>query len=378
MEELEKGKLKAKKKITALDFSGADAAIALVSKDQGGPANGTETLCIKASNFSDEFLEKMRTVRVELSIPDFLERFFRLEEDDSKFLAALMGYKEDPVDEANESMMDYQKWVQDNTKFFEVIKALADTENHAEVLSELDEDNYLQFLQDQQRFEKALKKLEDKKQEELAKAEYERKKPKVVKTQLVKESNPAASATEFDASTSTVQHEVNKGKGVNPVVKPKAKKETLMANKENEKQETKAEFTVVEKQVEMIEKSQFEAILKQMQDMKAQAEQQQVELQKAKEQVEKFEQERKEAIEKQRLVDLEAAVKHKEHAAVLHKALKQAEQAEFTDVVKALAAISLQAEQSDLFVEKSAQVEDNPEVNESPVARLIKAKFQTK
>ena len=354
MEQFEKGKLKAKRKITALDFSGADAAVALVSKDVGGPANGVDqVLCIKASNFSDEFLEKMSTVRVELSIPDFIERFFRLEEDDSKFLAALMGYKEDPVDETNESMMDYQKWISSNMESFEIVKALkeADVKDYPEILSKLDEWQYLTLLQEQEQFEQGLRK---------------------------QESNPAASATEFDASTSTVQHEVNKGKGVNPVVKLKAKKETLMANKENEKQETKAEFTVVEKQVEMIEKSQFEAILKQMQAMKAQAEQQQVELQKAKEQVEKFEQERKEAIEKQRLADLEAAVNNKEHAAVLHKALKQAEQAEFAEVVKALAAISLQAEQSDLFVEKSAAVQDKQSAEDDHLTRLLKSKFQAK
>lgn len=355
MENLEKGKQKAKRKITALDFTGKDAAVALVSKDQGGPANGIETLCIKASNFSDEFLTKMQSVKIELSIPDFLEKFFKLEEDDAKFLATLMGYSESTPEymqyEQKEQQMDYNKWIADNVQSFEIMKSLAETNNQAELLSELDEHQYLTLLQEQEQFEQGLRK---------------------------QKSNPAASATAFDASTSTVQHEVNKGKGVNPVVKPKAKKEILMANKENEKQETKAEFTVVEKQVEMIEKSQFEAILKQMQDMKAQAEQQQVELQKAKEQVEKFEQEKKDLISKQRLADIEAAVNNKEHAAVLHKALKQAEQAEFTEVVKALAAISLQTAQSDLFVEKSAAVQDKPEVDESPVARLIKAKFQTK
>ena len=361
MENLEKGKQKAKRKITALDFTGKDAAVALVSKDQGGPANGVDqVLCIKASNFSDEFLTKMQSVKIELSIPDFLEKFFKLEEDDAKFLATLMGYSESTPEymqyEQEEQQMDYNKWIADNVQSFEIMKSLAETNNQAELLSELDEHQYLTLLQEQEQFEQGLRK---------------------------QKSNPAASATEFDASTSTVQHEVNKGKGVNPVVKPKAKKETLMANKENEKQAdkaevTKAEFTVVEKHVEMIEKSQFEAILKQMQDMKAQAEQQQVELQKAKEQVEKFEQEKKDLISKQRLADIEAAVNNKEHAAVLHKALKQSEQAEFTEVVKALAAISLQAEQSDLFVEKSAAVQDKPEVDESPVARLIKAKFQTK
>lgn len=337
-----------------IDFSADDSHIALCHKTQGTANQAEFVVALKSNSFSEETIQKIQQVKVQLEIPDFIQAFFKIEEEkDAKALAYLMGWTEDLSEEAMEPQMDFDKWVASNMESFEIVKNLkeADVKDYPEILSKLDEWQYLTLLQEQEQFEQGLRK---------------------------QKSNPAASATEFDASTSTVQHEVNKGKGVNPVVKPKAKKETLMANKENEKQETKAEFTVVEKQVEMIEKSQFEAILKQMQDMKAQAEQQQVELQKAKEQVEKFEQERKEAIEKQRLADLEAAVKHKEHAAVLHKALKQAEQAEFAEVVKALAAISLQTAQSDLFVEKSAAVQDKPEVDESPVARLIKAKFQTK
>lgn len=348
-----------KRVLKDIDFSQEDSHIALCHRSQGVANQSDFVVALKSNSFSEETIQKLQRVKVELELPDFIQAFFKIEEEkDAKALAYLMGWTEDLSEEAMEPQMDFEKWVTSNMESFEIVKALkeADVKDYPEILSKLDEWQYLALLQEQEQFEQGLRK---------------------------QKSNPAASATEFDASTSTVQHEVNKGKGVDPVVKPKAKKETLMANKENEKQAdkaevTKAEFTVVEKQVEMIEKSQFEAILKQMQDMKAQAEQQQVELQKAKEQVEKFEQERKEAIEKQRLADLEAAVKHKEHAAVLHKALKQAEQAEFAEVVKALAAISLQAEQSDLFVEKSAAVQDNPEVNESPVARLIKAKFQTK
>ena len=343
-----------KRVLKDIDFSQEDSHIALCHKTQGTANQAEFVVALKSNSFSEETIQKIQQVKVQLELPDFIQAFFKIEEEkDAKALAYLMGWTEDLSEEAMEPQMDFEKWVASNMESFEIVKALkeADVKDYPEILSKLDEWQYLTLLQEQEQFEKGLRK---------------------------QKSNPAASATEFDASTSTVQHEVNKGKGVNPVVKPKAKKETLMANKENEKQETKAEFTVVEKQVEMIEKSQFEAILKQMQDMKAQAEQQQVELQKAKEQVEKFEQERKEAIEKQRLVDLEAAVKHKEHAAVLHKALKQAEQAEFTEVVKALAAISLQAEQSDLFVEKSAAVQDKQSAEDDHLTRLLKSKFQAK
>ena len=342
-----------KRVLKDIDFSQEDSHIALCHKTQGTANQAEFVVALKSNSFSEETIQKLQRVKVELELPDFIQAFFKIQEEkDAKALAYLMGWTEDLAEEAMEPQRDFEKWISSNMESFEIVKALkeADVKDYPEILSKLDEWQYLTLLQEQEQFEQGLRK---------------------------QESNPAASATEFDASTSTVQHEVNKGKGVNPVVKLKAKKETLMANKENEKQETKAEFTVVEKQVEMIEKSQFEAILKQMQAMKAQAEQQQVELQKAKEQVEKFEQERKEAIEKQRLADLEAAVNNKEHAAVLHKALKQAEQAEFAEVVKALAAISLQAEQSDLFVEKSAQVEEKS-TDEDHLTRLLKAKFQTK
>lgn len=350
---------KTKRVLKDIDFSQEDSHIALCHKTQGTANQAEFVVALKSNSFSEETIQKLQQVRVELSLPDFIQAFFKIEEEkDAKALAYLMGWTEDLSEEAMEPQMDFDKWVSSNMESFEIVKNLkeADVKDYPEILSKLDEWQYLTLLQEQEKFEQGLRK---------------------------QKSNPAASATEFDASTSTVQHEVNKGKGVNPVVKPKAKKETLMANKENEKQVdkaevTKAEFTVVEKQVEMIEKSQFEAILKQMQDMKAQAEQQQVELQKAKEQVEKFEQEKKDLISKQRLADIEAAVNNKEHAAVLHKALKETQSDEFSEVVKALAAISLQTAQSDLFVEKSAAVQDKPEVDESPVARLIKAKFQTK
>lgn len=345
---------KTKRVLKDIDFSQEDSHIALCHRSQGVANQSDFVVALKSNSFSEETIQKLQRVKVELAIPDFIQAFFKIEEEkDAKALAYLMGWTEDLSQEAMEPQMDFEKWVASNMESFEIVKALkeAEVKDYPEILSKLDEWQYLTLLEEQQQFEQGLRK---------------------------QKSNPAASATEFDASTSTVQHEVNKGKGVNPVVKQKAKKEILMAKEnENEVGTVSTEFTVVEKQVEMIEKSQFEAILKQMQDMKAEAEKQQVELKKAKDTVQKFEQERLEQIEKQRLADLEAAVKNKDHAAVLHKALKQAEQAEFIDVVKALAAISLQAEQNDLFVEKSAQVEEKG-AEEDHLTRLLKSKFQTK
>lgn len=355
-----KDKRKPKRVLKNIDFeNGTDTHLALVHRDQGGPASGADyKLVIKAANFSDEFLEKMQTVKVELEIPDFLERFFKLEEDDSKFLAALMGYKEDPVEEANESVMDYQKWIEENTESFEVIKALSETDNHAEVLSKLDEETYLQFLQDQQRFEKGLKKLEAEKQAELEKAEKERKKPRVKK--VSKEQGTASVSQESSTveKSTVVETPSSSGDGGvdNPVVKL-TKKESNMTNK----------VTTVEvvQDVEMVEKSQFEAIQKQFQETQEQ-------LQKALAAVEKFEQEKKELIAKQRKQDVLGAVKDEAKAEVLFKAVKDASDEDFQAVVKALGELAQAVDKSELFVEKGAHVEDKFEADESPIAKALR------
>lgn len=364
---VEKGKLKAKKKITALDFTGKDAAVALVSKDVGGPANGcAEVLCLKAANFSDEFLEKMQTVKVELEIPDFLERFFGLWGDDVDALAYLLGYREDMQEEAMESKDDFSKWVEDNMKSFEIVKALNNTDNYAEVLSKLDEDTYFQFLQDQQRFEKGLKKLEAEKQAELEKAEKERKKPRVKKvskeqgtSNVPQESPTVEKSTEVKTPSSSGDGGVD-----NPVVKL-TKKESNMTNK----------VTLVEvvKDVEMIEKSQFEAIQKQLQD-------QQEQLQKALADVAKFEQEKKELIAKQRKQDILGAVKDEAKSEVLFKAVKDASDEDFQAVVKALGDLMKAVENSDLFVEKGVQVDDKAPAPDETTAlkKAVAAKLNIK
>lgn len=356
---VEKGKLKAKKKITALDFSGADAAVALVSKDVGGPANGCDqVLVIKASNFSDEFLEKMQTVKVELEIPDFLERFFGLWGDNVDALAYLLGYREDMQEEAMESKDDFSKWVEDNMKSFEIVKALNNTDNYAEVLSKLDEDSYFQFLQDQQRFEKGLKKLEAEKQASIAKQEAERKKPRV-KKQVNKESTEVDKSTEVKTPSSSGDGGVD-----NPVVKL-TKKESNMTDK----------VTLVEvvKDVEMIEKSQFETIQKQFQE-------QQEQLQKALATVAQFEQEKKELIAKQRKQDILGAVKDEAKSEVLFKAVKDASDEDFQAVVKALGDLMKAVENSDLFVEKGVQVDDKAPAPDETTAlkKAVAAKLNIK
>jgi len=338
---------KAKRRLTDISFDHEGSHIALVHENQGHGANGHHySLCLKANEFSEEFLEKMNQVQVTMEVPEFLERFFKLEKEDVKFLSYLLGYREDMTKEAMEPEMDYKKWIEENTISFEVIKALKNAENYLEVLSDLSEEQYLTLLQTQEKFEKALKERNP-----VVKATATQESPEVVKT------------TKADVNTSITQREVEEGKGNSPVVKTTNK----------EKRMTKAEkVTVVEQtmDVEMIEKAQFESIQKQF------AETQEM-LQKALATVAQFEQEKKELIAKQRLANLEAVVA-KEHADVIFKAVKDTADEDFQAVVKALGTISAAVAQSDLFVEKGVVVEDKPVENESAVARLIKAKLQAK
>jgi hypothetical protein len=73
---------KAKKKLTKFDFSGANAHVALVHREQNGAANMYKTLITKATD-----------VKLELSMEEFLRRFFDMWWDDAEFLAKLLGYE---------------------------------------------------------------------------------------------------------------------------------------------------------------------------------------------------------------------------------------------------------------------------------------------
>lgn len=340
---------KAKRRLTDISFDNEGSHIALVHENQGHGANGHHySLCLKANEFSEEFLEKMNQVQVTMEVPEFLERFFKLEKEDVKFLSYLLGYREDMAKEAMEPEMDYKKWIEENTISFEVIKTLKNAENYLEVLSDLSEEQYLNLLQTQEKFEKSLKEHNP-----VVKATATQESPEVVKT------------TKADVNTSITQREVEEGKGNSPVVKTTNKEKRM--SKTQSAQSVEVEVTTTQ---EMVEKSAFESIQKQFVETQEM-------LQKALATVAQFEQEKKELIAKQRLANLEAVVA-KEHAEVLFKAVKDTADEDFQAVVKALGTISAAVAQSDLFVEKGVVVEDKPVENESAVARLIKAKLQAK
>jgi len=261
-------------------------------------------------------------------------------EDDAKFLAKLMGYKEIADTQMHEDMEaeeDYQDWIKSKMEAFEIIDSVSQEQDVMQAVAKLDEDDYLALLNDQALIEKAFRKLE-------------RAEKALLKKQ--KESTAISNAPADEPSVTVGVVEV----------------ETSVVNKANK--ETNMTQEVQVEQVEMVEKSQLEQLLKAQADM-------QVELQKARDLLSVYEQEKKDAIAKARKQELTAAVKQADVAEVLFKAVKDAADEDFAAVVKALADMQAVVEKSAMFEEQGASVqEDQPVVQESAVARLIKAKMQ--
>lgn len=356
MNELEKGKIKAKRKIKALDFSGSDAAVALVSTSQGGPANNVPTLLIKAQNFSEDFIKKASMVTVEMEITEYLQRFFGIWGEDAEILARSLGFttagqEKFALEQAEKQLemqetpkrpdwdskpgdKDFEAYVVSRVASIDVMKALYESENIPETLSKLSEEEYLSFLQDQEMLEKAFKQIEK---------------------------NSTAVAVENGATDSGAEQAEKSeiSKGVVP--------ETIVNKGTDVMQEQNTEV-----QIEMIEKAQFESVQKAL-------EAQTVELQKALDVIKQFEAEKKEAIQKARFDLLKSAVKDNEKAEVLFKAVGLVEdETEFQAVVKAIGELVAQVEKSDLFVEKGAEAQGTDEVIENPLRKLLESKFAKK
>lgn len=325
---------KPKRKLSNIDFSQDGCHIALVSKDQGGPASGADyALVMKAVNFSQEAIEKMQKIRVTMELPEFLRRFFNMYGDDVEVLARMMGYEKE---EESEELETYEDYIQSKLQAYEILKSLEEADELSAVLSELDETEYLALLQDQQLLEKAIKKVDK-----------------------LQKSNAAASKAEQEDTS--IVGEVN-----NKEVSSSVKQEEL--EKSNMSQEVKTEKEVT---VEMVEKAALESIQKAFEEQK-QA------LEKAMQTIAQFEADKKAAIEKARLSEMVSAVKDQAKAEILFKAVKEASDEDFQAVLKTLTEMAVAVEQSELFVEKGASGEEKPVVQESAVAKLLKAKQSNK
>ena len=308
---------KAKRKLSEISFDHEGAHLALCSKSQGAANNWNKALIMKGHNYSPEFIKKMQEVQVTMQLPDFLEKFFYVWGEDAKFLAGLMGWVEPPEDETAEARDDYNEWVEDRFTSFSVIKSLHEAKNLPDALSRLTEQDYLDVLQDQFEIEKALKKFDEK----------------------------------SDTSAKTVE----------PKVEASASKQV---KKNKEKQMTQ--------EAEMVEKAKFVEIQKQFEDQK-------VALEKALEQINKIEQEKKEAIVKSKTDAVKAVVKDEKQAAVVVKAaLALEDQDDFDALVEVFKSMNALIEKSALFQEQgvSAEAEEAPKKN--GVLEIIKSQQDKK
>jgi len=91
---------KAKRVITEFDFEKEGASVHLVSKKQGGAANGFTTL-IKKSKATEQLPDvedvtiqkKLEQIKVTMSMEEFLRKFFNIYYDDAELLTAMLGFQ---------------------------------------------------------------------------------------------------------------------------------------------------------------------------------------------------------------------------------------------------------------------------------------------
>jgi hypothetical protein len=398
---------KAKRKLSDISFEKEGAHVALTSKSQGGPANTHDyALVLKSNKFSEEFVEKMQQVRVTMELPDFLRKFFSMYGDDAELLARMMGYEKPESEEYSEPMESYEDYIQSKLEAFEILKSANTADTLSEVLSELDENEYLAMLNDQALIEKAFEQLEKAYKPKTgdmvewnssggkAKGKIEHvmtegtlgvpgtefsinataENPAAliriyrdgeptetlvghksstltkIKKSLTQESAPAALADGNDTSTNAGVENIE---GVSTSV-----------NKE-ELEKSKMEDEV---KVETVEKAQFELVQKALDEQK-------VQLQKALETIALFEAEKKEAINKAKTEKVKAIVKDESKVQAIAKAALALEsEDDFTAFLSAVEALVATVETSEMFVEKGASTQEEPAVKESAVAKLLKAK----
>ena len=310
-------KQKAKRKLKGFDFAKEGAAVALVGPSVGGPANGIPLLIAKANNFSPEFIQKMQQIQVTYELPEFLRKVFGMYYEDAEVLAKMLGYVE-PEDEETEDYDDwYENYIEEKLSAFTIIKSLHEAKNLPEALAQLTEQDYLDVLNDQVLIEKALK--------------------------------------EFDAKSNASAKNVEKQVEASASKVTKNKKEKQMATPE------------------MVEKAKFVEVQKQLEDQK-------VELAKALEQLNKIEQEKKEAIVKSKTEAVKAVVKDEKQAAVVVKAaLALEDQADFDALVEVFKSMNALLEKSGLFQEQGVSAEaaeDKP--GETKLMKALKARHQAK
>lgn len=304
----------AKRKLSNFNFEAEGAHIALVHKDQGGPANGVDyALITKATkDISVKELEKATEVQVTMNIVDFLCKFFSLWYDDALVLAMAMGYD---VGDAGysfvEASTDYEDYLQERVEAINIMKSVVlDVEDVHKAVASLSPKDYLAILKAQEVFEKnfdnAIQKVE------------------VIK----KSSGIPAKGVIAEKSALSPPVEIN-----------------------NKEEDSMSEFISKAAHEETVTKAVEEAIAKAVAPL-------QEELKKAQEQLEVVEKAKQDAVVKSRKEAIALVEKDAEKADKLFKSLEVVDQESFDNVIETLKAKDDVVEGSDLFVKKSTDVNE--------------------
>lgn len=307
--------MKAKRRLSDFNFEKEGAHIALVHKDQGGPANGVDyALITKAtSDISTKELEKATEVQVTMNIVDFLCKFFCLWYDDALVLAMAMGYD---VGDAGYSFVEAaeqsEAYLQERVEAINIMKSVVvDVEDVHKAVASLSPKDYLAILKAQEVFEK-----------------------------------------NFDNATQKAEV-IKKSSGI-PAKGVIAEKSALSPSVEiNNKLEDDNLSEFISKAVheETVTKAVEEAIEKAVAPLKE-------ELQKAQDLLKAVEVEKQEAVKKARKDAIATVEKDAEKAEKLFKSLEAVDQDSFDNVIETLKAKDEVVEGSDLFVKKSKDVTD--------------------
>jgi len=150
-------KLKATRRLFNFDFNQLGAHVALVHKDQGGPANGITTLITKATNtlldvdkLDEVELEKaLDQVTVKLSLEEFLRKFFDMYHSDAELLTKIMGFEtEYEASMDGDSPTSHKEFLEGKVSSITLMKSLSEGS-----IDKISKSHYLEILENQFLFE---------------------------------------------------------------------------------------------------------------------------------------------------------------------------------------------------------------------------------
>lgn len=205
------------RRLFKFNFEEEGAHVALVSKEQGGGANGKKLLVAKSLNQLpkvDDYVKVQKAleqITVTMSMEEFLCKFFGMWSDDAEMLTKLLGFETEHENykatmEANkdDSTYSHSAWLESRLDKFTIMKSL-----HEGSTESISADDFIEILSLQEKVEKALNELNtngeipvDKIQVE--KAQYE---------QLEKNANEkevaVAKAAQLEADLVALQEEIS-------------------------------------------------------------------------------------------------------------------------------------------------------------------------